>query len=113
MKKLSELLLKNRMAVRQAESDLLAQHAAKLKDKVFDAEIVQLNNKQVTVRCTANGIVGIIPSSSLGKKWKYDALRGKLSNDAKTLILGDKFRVSVDSTDTLRRQIQFKVVSDE
>lgn len=113
LEKLSELLLKNRMAVRQAESDLLAQHAAKLKDKVFDAEIVQLNNKQVTVRCCSNGVVGIIPSSSLGKKWKYDALRGKLSNDAKTLILGDKFRVSIDNTDTLRRQIQFKVVAGE
>lgn len=104
---LSELLLNNRLAVRQSEADLLAQYAQKLSDKVFPAEVVQLNAKMITLRITTNGIQGVLKPAELGKKWKYDALRGKISNENRTVLLGDSFDIKIEHCDLGQRVINF------
>lgn len=106
---LSQRLLDNREAVRQCESDLIAQYAQRLSDKTFEAEVIQLNGKQLTLRILTNGIHGSLATSALGKKWKYDALRGKLSNDSATILLGDRFQVSISATNEVQRSISFSL----
>ena len=109
---LNEQLLQNRNAVRHSEMDLLAQYIPRLKDKPLTAEVIRLNHRQLTLRCQTNGIIGCLPTSVLGKQWKYDALRGKLTGADTTILLGDTFTVQLDSVDVNRRSVQFKLVQN-
>lgn len=109
---LSQRLLDNRSAIRQCENDLVSQYTQRLTDKTFEAEVVQLNGKVLTLRCLSNGIQGRLTTASIGKKWKYDALRGKLSNDKQTILLGDTFSVKIAQIDETQRVVNFSLVSN-
>ncbi len=113
LEQLAERLINNRSAIRQSEAELLAQYAEKFNTSEFEAEVVQMNAKQITLRCNSNGLQGFLPTNQLGKQWKYDALRGKLSNDKEQILLGQCFTVSISATDTARRTINFKLVKSD
>ena len=103
------LLQRNRQAAYQTEQMLKCQYMDAHKDEKFAAHIVQVAGGGFTVRLDDNGFEGFLDVRRIEGKLSFDPVALRLYNDNASFQLDQEVSVCIDSIDTARHRLFFKL----
>ncbi len=103
------LLQRNRQASYQTEQMLKCQYMEGHKDEKFAAHIVQVAGGGFTVRLDDIGIEGFVDVRGIEGKLSFDPVTLRLYNDDKNFQLDQELTVTLDTIDSGRHRLFFKL----